>query len=336
MPAIGTVQFSPIAAAIAFALMKGVPMDEITRVTGLEYEDLLKPMQYVDNDVVAAVFDLLARALPGEALGLQLAAGAPFSYFGVLAHAAVYAEDLRDAIEVWLRYHKLLASELRVGFEEGPTECRLWLHHPNDERAPNPIPPEATLGLTARFLREALEIEGALARVEFSHAPAGPLAVYKKFFGVDARFERPRNSLVFHTAALSRSTARADFRRYEFLFEHLQFLERQLAEEREHEEVQRVRAAILKNARRGEYGAEALAKGLGMSLRSAQRLVKTHGRSLRTLLDDVREQHARRLLKDPRLSVEEIAFLLGYSAESAFRRAFKRWAGVSPAELRRA
>ena len=66
-----------------------------------------------------------------------------------------------------------------------------------------------------------------------------------------------------------------------------------------------------------------------------QRHVASHGTTLRTLLDETREEHGRQLLADPRLSVEEVAFVLGYADERSFRRAFKRMSGSTPAQFRR-
>jgi AraC-like DNA-binding protein len=41
-----------------------------------------------------------------------------------------------------------------------------------------------------------------------------------------------------------------------------------------------------------------------------------------------------RYLRDPRVSMSEIAYLLGFADLSAFYRAFKRWTGATPAEYR--
>ena len=53
------------------------------------------------------------------------------------------------------------------------------------------------------------------------------------------------------------------------------------------------------------------------------------------LLDEARKSHALELLADPQLSIEQIAFVLGYSDDRGFRRAFTRWVGSSPAAHRR-
>ncbi len=54
------------------------------------------------------------------------------------------------------------------------------------------------------------------------------------------------------------------------------------------------------------------------------------------IVEEVRAELADRYLDSERLSVTEVAFLLGYSDASAFARAYKRWRGKSPAESRRA
>ena len=77
-----------------------------------------------------------------------------------------------------------------------------------------------------------------------------------------------------------------------------------------------------------------MARRLGTTPRSLQRRVAAQGTGLRVLIDEVREANAKQLLGDSRLSIAEVAFFLGYSAETSFRRAFKRWTGQSPTQLR--
>ena len=143
-------------------------------------------------------------------------------------------------------------------------------------------------------------------------------------------------AIVFHTAALDRPNVRGDLFRYREGKEQLERMRNELGDCDEPIEMTRIRAAITINAREGEYGAEALAKRMGMSLRSLERQVRAHDTTVRRLVEQTREYHARQLLEDDRLGVAEVALMLGYSAESAFRRAFKRWSGMSPSEFRRA
>ncbi|MEM6929584.1 MAG: helix-turn-helix transcriptional regulator, partial [Myxococcota bacterium] len=97
-----------------------------------------------------------------------------------------------------------------------------------------------------------------------------------------------------------------------------------------------VMAAITDCANRSEYGHVAIAKELGLGVRTLQRRIAEHGTTLRALVERVREANAVAFLDNPALSIDEVAILLGYTHERAFRRAFERWQGQSPAAFRRA
>ncbi|MEO1173576.1 MAG: helix-turn-helix domain-containing protein, partial [Myxococcota bacterium] len=56
--------------------------------------------------------------------------------------------------------------------------------------------------------------------------------------------------------------------------------------------------------------------------------------SFQSLVDEARRELSERLLKHTAYSLAEIAFLTGFSEQSAFNRAFKRWAGQTPRSYR--
>jgi AraC-like DNA-binding protein len=53
------------------------------------------------------------------------------------------------------------------------------------------------------------------------------------------------------------------------------------------------------------------------------------------VLDEVRRHAAENLLRDPHVSLTQIAFLLGYTEQSTFHNAFRRWTQVSPGVYRK-
>ncbi|MBZ0119629.1 MAG: helix-turn-helix transcriptional regulator [Sandaracinaceae bacterium] len=77
-----------------------------------------------------------------------------------------------------------------------------------------------------------------------------------------------------------------------------------------------------------------MAKGLATSARTLQRTLRDEGSSFAALLDQARAATARAYLRDPALSLAEIAWLLGFSDQSTFSRAFKRWTGATPGAFR--
>ena len=79
-----------------------------------------------------------------------------------------------------------------------------------------------------------------------------------------------------------------------------------------------------------------VARELGMSSRTLTRRLAEDGLTFKGLLDEVRRKLALQYLKDGRISVKKVAYLLGYSEVPAFYHAFRRWTGTSPAQHRRA
>ena len=73
---------------------------------------------------------------------------------------------------------------------------------------------------------------------------------------------------------------------------------------------------------------------LHMSERTLARRLAERDYTFTSLVDEIRNQLARDYLRQPRFSVTDIAFLLGFSDQSNFARAFKRWTSLSPTEFR--
>lgn len=73
---------------------------------------------------------------------------------------------------------------------------------------------------------------------------------------------------------------------------------------------------------------------VGMSDRTLQRRLAEHKTSFNELLDQIRFDTAKQLLRDKSVSLSDIAYDLGYANPANFTRAFRRWAGVSPRQHR--
>jgi AraC-like DNA-binding protein len=97
-------------------------------------------------------------------------------------------------------------------------------------------------------------------------------------------------------------------------------------------EVERRLEALLDS---GEVGIDRIARDLGYSRQTLYRRLKSEGTTYERLLDDLRRRLALRLMREQGLAVKEAAYRLGFSDPAAFSRAFKRWTGSSPGEMRR-
>ena len=96
----------------------------------------------------------------------------------------------------------------------------------------------------------------------------------------------------------------------------------------------RVRAALEQRLADGTPTADAVARGLGLGVRTLARRLAEEGHTFGALLTAVRRERARHLLADEKLTQAEVAFLLGYRDQASFHRAFRRWFGTTPAAFR--
>jgi AraC-like DNA-binding protein len=95
-----------------------------------------------------------------------------------------------------------------------------------------------------------------------------------------------------------------------------------------------VRGILVSSLAGGVPSISVVSRQLNMAARTLQRRLSAEGLSYEQLADDVRRAAAECLPAGAALSVGEIGCLLGFSAPSAFHRAFKRWHDETPREYR--
>ena len=85
----------------------------------------------------------------------------------------------------------------------------------------------------------------------------------------------------------------------------------------------------------GSITATDVARAIFVTKRTLQRRLEREGTSYREITEKLHSELAARHLREPDLSIESVAVLLGYYDTAAFRKAFKRWYGQSPSDYRR-
>ena len=96
----------------------------------------------------------------------------------------------------------------------------------------------------------------------------------------------------------------------------------------------RVRQALIDGLPGGQATAEQIARHLAMSKRSLQRRLSEEGVSFKDVLEDTRRALSMNYLTNTNMSMQEIAYLLGFRDPSSFFRAFRGWTGKTPQSLR--
>ncbi|MBV8818569.1 MAG: helix-turn-helix domain-containing protein [Acidobacteriaceae bacterium] len=84
----------------------------------------------------------------------------------------------------------------------------------------------------------------------------------------------------------------------------------------------------------GQISGDEIAARLGMSRRTLHRRLQDSGVKFQDVLDETRCEFAKQLLADTRLSISQIATIVGYADPSILTRGFVRWTGLPPSEWR--
>ena len=98
--------------------------------------------------------------------------------------------------------------------------------------------------------------------------------------------------------------------------------------------VTRAQHEVMRRLGTGEPDIDGIAQAMAVSTRTLQRRLEERGITFKRLVDEVREDQARKLVSAGTMSLSEVAFFLGYSDQSALSRAFKRWTGQTPKKVR--
>lgn len=115
---------------------------------------------------------------------------------------------------------------------------------------------------------------------------------------------------------------------------HDQLLIKYLADLEKDNVVERTKASIIDNLPSGNISDAIVAQSLQMSERTLQRWLHEFGTTFKSILNEVREDLASSYIRDSKLTLTEVSYMLGFAEMSTFSRAFKRWTGQSPSAFR--
>lgn len=265
-----------------------------------------------------------------ENLGLHLAQLYQPGVFGTLDHLAHAARTLREAIEVLLRYERIHQNGMTTILEVSGDDA-LITHH---MKHPYALPRQVSENMLANLIvigRHLTGLELVPREVAIAHPQPADCREIDAFFGCPIRWNADCDQLVIDSALLSASLLKANPSLAVVLEHHARSL---LARTEHTALVAAVRDRIGAALATGDASVTRVSAALGQSARTMQRRLAEERTSFADLLDAVRKELAVEYIARKGTGIAEAALLLGFSDDRAFRRAFRRWTGESPAEFR--
>jgi AraC-like DNA-binding protein len=245
-------------------------------------------------------------------------AAASATVLEALEHLARYAGAANEAVHLEISEHKgeaVLAARPIVEYDE------LWRQFS-----------EFIALAVIRALHRATNRDFAPSRMTFAHPRNSGLREIHRILRCPVEFAQTSDSWVFPQRVMELPITSGDSHLLHILEAHADDL---LSERRIATGLQGlVEDQLLSMLPSGRVQMAAVAQQLGMSERSLKRHLAQEGTTFGEILDRLRNRIALHYLEDRRMTLQQIAWLLGYSEIGAFNHAFKRWTGTSPGRAR--
>ena len=308
----------------------GVPTATMLAGTGLRVGELRDHERLVTAEQELRVVRNLRRAAP-DVSGVEVGRAYHVSTFGILGFALLSSPNLLDALNAALRY-----IDLSFTFAiPQPTLDRGRLELAVDEHR---LPADVRSFLVERDLAAIHSVAGELLTrplplLDLRLVAAGPSspttdAAAREVFGRVPAYSSARSALVFDPAPLDLPLPQAN---PQSLAMSQALCDDVVTRRRARTGVtQQTRVLITQHLAQGAP-MEAVARDLGLSVRTLRRRLTEQQTTYQELVDEVRASLSTELLSRARLGVEDTALRLGYAEASSFIHAFKRWHGTTPA-----
>ena len=249
--------------------------------------------------------------------------------FHALGFSWIASRTLLESLQRLIRYTKLLSTapiQLNLVKEN---DCWMLEDHALHEglRDAHPAVADAFFMGVVALCRQAKDAHFKAQEVHFCHPDHGQASTYTDAFEAPVYFDADCDQIYFDAATMEALLPGDN-------------LELALVNDRIAEEyitaldptniATEVRKLLIELLPSGEASQQHIAVQMNRSLSTLQRQLANEGTNYKEIREQTRQELAEQYVREGRYSLSQIAYLLGFSDQSNFSRAFRRWTGHSP------
>jgi AraC-like DNA-binding protein len=325
-----------LAAATARALLAGlrgagVDAEAVREAAGIPRAALGELDGVLPAEAFARIWEEAFRRAPREELPTEVGLAIPFGAFGPIDYLAASSADVASAFDSLAAWFRTVAAGVSLEVERTARGGELRIVPGQGGPPPGlvrQVSDEFTIAvIVGRFRSRPVSPPFRAAEVRLTRpAPRRP-SRHAALLGAEVAFGCALTALRVPAECWAAKLPSAD----PMLLETLRALADRLdlgasSSDLEHA----VRARLRSLLPEGRADAATVARSLGLSERTLHRRLRAEGRSFGAVVDLFREAEAERLLGAPSAALSDVAARLGFSDQSAFTRAFRRWKGAPP------
>lgn len=279
---------------------------------------------------VDRLWHLAVEVLDDPCFGVKMATHWHPSRMGSLGYAWLVSTSLRTAIERLVRYMHVVTEAIDLKTSNTPRGLTISLYI---DPSVNKLPQQeaAPLALLMHMCRYNYGEELTAIDVSLAHEEPDCSKDISDFFKSPITYGAKISSITFSVKDVDKKLNTGN---RTLALMHDDLLMRYLIKIKKGDFIEQIKSIIIDHLPDGHVTDQLVAKELNLSERGLQRKLKEKGTTFRTVLDEVRKMIAIQYIKDPVNRMSDITFLIGFSEQSAFSRAFKKWTGISPLKYR--
>ena len=311
--------------------LHGIDADAFVREGGYDPAVFRDPSARLSSDVVDVAAVAAAARIADPAFALRAARCWHPSDMGALGYAWLASSTLRTALGRLERYIRIIGERAHYWLEADKRGLRIVFDPRRKVAQIEALGTDYMFSVLMDMCR--LNAGASLRPLEVTLRRARPAdaSPWLSFYGCRVHFDDVRNSILLSTRDADAPLSSAN-RQIAGTLDAM--LVKQLSELDRSNVAARCKAVVLERLAAGESPDVDMAKVLHMSRRTLQRKLAEADLTYQKLVDETRRELALRYIEDSTRSITEITFLLGFSGQSAFTRAFRRWTGKSPTDFR--
>jgi AraC-like DNA-binding protein len=319
-----------VRALLAGLRVLGLDAEAVRAAAGLAPEALAPVDGMVPRESFQRLWTEAARQAPREELVTEVGLAVPFGAFGPIDYLAASAPTVGAAFQALAAHFRQVALGVSLELEESSGGGEVRLVNARDHPSPVASDEFTTAVFVGRFRSRGIDPPFAAQEIRLTRPPPGHPTRHAALLGAPVVFGCGATALRIAAPSWSARLPMADAGLQAMLRELAERLGLGRAGDDDLEVQVRSRLRLLLPDGRAEAGA--VARALGLSGRTLERRLHAAGTTFREVLERFREAEAERLLAGGRLPLGEVALRLGFSDQTAWNRAFRRWKGMAPRE----
>ena len=319
--------------AIAFLRARDIPIASLLSRAGVSESDIDNRQQRISAMAQGKILECAAETLGDSEFGLHLAQKTNPREAGLLFYVSSAAEDIGDALALAARYCRIVNEALRPKLIRSPEGVTIAIKFTGVPRHFAWQNTEFVVASMIKGLREMAGRDFQPTQVGFTLAREPDPGEFQRFFGCPVTFSSQADqfSLSNETLAIPLIT------RDQHLLETLQPVCEEAAKER-NTTYGTLRSSVENEVQKllphGKANRQRVAQALRLTERTLAQKLGEENTSYEKIVDRLRHSLALQYVKEPSVSLAQIAWLLGYEGTTSFNHAFARWTGRSASEAR--